>query len=116
VSDALTVRRYESGDADAVWAVHERALRASPVPFVDDAPADDPLRDIAGDYLDGDGEFLVGTVDGTVVAVGGFRPGEGRVVETENVRVDPDYRGRGYGARMLAEAQRSGALAPSART
>ncbi len=103
--DTLSVRRYEPADADAVWRVHERALRASPVAFVEDAPADEPLRDVADHYLDGDGEFLVGTVEGDVVAVGGLRVREDGLAEVENLRVDPDHQGRGYGARVLAELE-----------
>lgn len=60
VAEALTLRRYEPADADRVWAVHERALRASPLPFVEDAPADEDLTEITDRYLEAGGEFLVG--------------------------------------------------------
>lgn len=100
----LTIRRYEPSDAAAVWAVHERALRASPLPFVEDAPADDDLRDVAATYLE-DGEFLVGAVD-DVVAVGGFQPRDGETVEIRRMRVDPEHQRRGYGRRLLTALER----------
>ena len=99
---ALRIRAYEPGDAEAVWAVHERAFRASPVPFVEDAPADDDLRAIAKRYLEpGGGAFLVGTVDGEVVATGGYRRVDDETVEIRRMRVEPDRQGNGYARRLL---------------
>lgn len=135
--DELTLRRYEPRDADPVWRVHEAALRASPIPFVDDAPADEPLRDVEAHYLEAGGEFLVGTVDGEVVAVGGFVPasddtaGTGApdaaagvaradavpdrdvepVAELRHVRVHPEYQRRGYGSELVAALERRARVA-----
>ncbi len=101
-----TVRRYEGGDAGAVWRVHERPLRASPLPFVPDAPADEDLRNVRERYLDGGGDFLVGTVDGAVVATGGFLPRDDATVELRRIRVDPDRQRRGHGRRLLDALER----------
>ena len=100
----LTLRRYRPADADRVWAVHEAALRASPLEFVEDAPADADLREIEATYLDAGGEFLVGVVVGRVVAVGGFRPADGDddAVEIRRMRVHPDHQREGYGGRVLS--------------
>ncbi|NHN46858.1 GNAT family N-acetyltransferase [Halostella sp. JP-L12] len=98
----LRVREYEPADAEAVWAVHERALRASPIPCVEDAPADDDLRAIAEHYLEpADAAFLVGTVDGEVVATGGYRGTDDETVEIRRMRVDPDHRRNGHARRLL---------------
>lgn len=72
--DELSIRRYEPDDAEAVWRVHEEALRASPVTFVEDAPGDADLLEVSEEYLDAGGEFLVGTTGGEVVAIGGYKP------------------------------------------
>jgi GNAT superfamily N-acetyltransferase len=97
----LAIRRYEPADADRVWTVHERALRASPLTFVEDAAADEDIAAISERYLDAGGEFLVRLVDGEIVATGGFRPRGEATVEIRRMRVDPDHQRRGYGARIL---------------
>lgn len=96
------IREYEPDDAAAVWAVHERALRASPLTFVEGAPADDDLRAVEERYLDPNGAaFLVGTVDGAVVATGGYRRADDATVEIRRMRVDPDHRRNGHARRVL---------------
>jgi GNAT superfamily N-acetyltransferase len=49
----------------------------------------------------GDGQLLLGTVDGAIVALGGLvrRDRESGVVTA--LRVHPDHQGRGYGAAIL---------------
>lgn len=100
VPPELGVRRYRPPDAAAVWAVHEAAFRASPLPFVEDAPADADLRAIVTEYLDG-GEFVVGELCDEVVAVGGFQPVDGCTVEIRRMRVHPEYQRRGFGRQIL---------------
>lgn len=105
-TDSLTVRRYRESDAEDVWVVHERALRASPIEFVEDAPDDKDLTEITAHYLHEGGEFLVGVVDGTVVATGGFLPENGESAEILRMRVHPDHQGQGYGERILQSLER----------
>jgi len=102
---SFTVRRYRAADAAAVWRVHERALEASPIPFLDGAPGDEPLRDVSAHYLEDGGEFLVGVLGDEVVATGGYQPADDRTVEIRHVRVHPDHQRRGYGRRVLAELE-----------
>lgn len=114
----LALRRYRPANADAVWAVHEAALRASPLPFVEDAAVDEDLTAVEGHYLDAGGEFLVGEVaagpdaadppargDARVVAIGGFLPVDDRTIEIRRMRVHPDAQRRGYGREVLAELE-----------
>ncbi|PSQ16333.1 hypothetical protein BRD00_11650 [Halobacteriales archaeon QS_8_69_26] len=96
MTDDVTIRRYRQGDRNAVWTVHDRAFRASPVEF--DPELNRYLRRIPEFFLDAGGEFLVATVptgqgdsevdpadggangngpatgDETVVGCGGFLP------------------------------------------
>lgn len=106
MGDRLAVRRYDPSDAERVWTVHELALRASPVPFVEDAPADEDLTAISDRYLDVGGEFLVGIADDEIVAIGGFRPSGDDEAELRRIRVHPEYRRRGYGERIVAALER----------
>lgn len=100
MAGTLDLRRYEPSDADRVWTIHEEALRASSIEFVEGAPADEDIRTIEERYLGAGGEFLVGEADGTVVAMGGFRPRDD-AVEVRRMRVHPDYQRRGYAAALL---------------
>lgn len=101
----LTVKRFRPAFADDVWAVHEAAMRASPLPFVDDAPADQPLLDVEAHYLDGNGDFLVGFVENELTTIGGFRCKDEDTVEIGHLRVHPDHQRRGFGERLLAELE-----------
>ncbi|NUC72168.1 GNAT family N-acetyltransferase [Haloterrigena sp. SYSU A558-1] len=105
MSAQLTLRRYDLDDADRVWTVHERAMRAAPIEFVDDAPNDRPLRHVRDHYLEAGGEFLVGLVDDTVVAIGGFQRDDASTCQLRHVRVDPAHQRRGYGTRLLSELE-----------
>jgi len=105
MGESLTIRRYEPSDGKRVWAVHERALRASNLAFLGDTSLDADLTEIADRYLETGGEFLVGLVDGTVVATGGFQLEDERTAELRRMRVDPEYQRRGYGVRMLEELE-----------
>lgn len=101
MTEDLEIRRYRPSDADRVWAVHERALRASAVAFVDDASIDEDLTRISDCYLDADGEFLVGLANDEIVAIGGFQPRGDDIVEIRRIRVHPTHQRRGYGERLL---------------
>jgi len=107
----LCVRRYEPGDADAVWDLHERALRD--VGAYDEAYAhlDADLRAVREAYFDAGGTFLVGERDGhrrldaahrDEVAVHESDPATGVV---RRMRVDPAHQRQGYGATILRELE-----------
>lgn len=107
----LDLRRYEPTDRERVLELHEEALRATGE-YIEDVPAEveADLHDIEGGYLLPGGEFLVGEMAGTIVAMGGFRPVErswlrevddDRTAELKRMRVDPVHQRRGYGERVL---------------
>ncbi|WP_226041802.1 GNAT family N-acetyltransferase [Natrinema sp. DC36] len=114
---APTIRRYRPEDGEQVRELHETAMRDAGA-YVDTV-SDTDLERVFETYVDGDGEFLVGDLDGSVVAMGGFRPvGEtdyiaeivpdlmDGAVELTRMRVDPDYQRRGYGRRIYEELER----------
>lgn len=119
---SLALRPYQPGDADAVWRLHELAIRdAGTDP--DDIPGTDDLRNVRAAYVESGGGFFVGTVpaattppgvphveDGALVAMGGFLPSEAghddeRTVagaaELHRMRVAPSHQRRGFGRRLL---------------
>lgn len=110
----LTLRRYRPADRDRVLAVHEAALRDAGV-YVEGAPEPD-LEDIGAAYPDVGGAFLVGELDGELVATGAFRPASGYLTEVlevtddtteiKRMRVHPDHQGREFGRRVYRELER----------
>lgn len=108
------VRRFQAGDGSAIRDLHERAMREAG-DFVEGVPEPD-LTDVQGHYLD-DGEFLVGTLDGHVVAMVAFHPvaewiladrfsfGDD-VAELTRMRVDPAHQHEGFGTEIYAELER----------
>lgn len=111
----LAVRRFEVGDGPAVRRLHERAMRDAG-DFVEGVPEPD-LQDVPGHYLDGDGEFLVGVLDGAIVAMVAAHPIEewiladrfsfsGDTAELTRMRVHPDEQRRGFGATIVTELER----------
>lgn len=99
---SLSIRPYEPADADAVVAVHEAAFRASNLEFVEGAAVDDELQDVSDSYLEGGHTFLVGAIDGAVVATGGYRHQGETVAEVGHVRVHPSHQREGYAREIMA--------------
>jgi ribosomal protein S18 acetylase RimI-like enzyme len=127
----LSLRRYRPTDRNAVWTVHERAFRAAPVDH--DPELNRALRHVSRTFLDGGGDFLVGTLaappadpgeygpaDERIAATGGYlpstadastvRPGspveaDERTVEVKSVRVDPAFQRRGFARTLVSELE-----------
>lgn len=105
----LDIRRYRPGDRARVLALHETAMRDVGA-YIEGAPEPD-LEDVEDTYLAAGGEFLVGTLDGRIVAMGAVRPpkwyitelvdcGDG-TAELKRLRVDPVHQRRGFGRALL---------------
>jgi hypothetical protein len=99
IAGVLELRRYEDSDAATVWR-HEEGMRQADA-HAGDGSWDDDLRSIRATYLDAGGEFLVGVLDGDVVAMGGLRRVSETVAEVKRMRVDARvqrrYEASGYG-------------------
>jgi hypothetical protein len=68
----ITIRRYQPGDNGAVRELHVLALQPTGAIW-DDGPWDQDLENIEGVYLANRGEFLVGTQEDRLVAMGALR-------------------------------------------
>jgi len=96
----LTIRRYGRGDRAAVRELHDDALNAVGA-HLGDGGWDSDLDAIESAYLQSGGEFLVGELDGRIVAMGALRRDpDGRAWITR-MRVAPDLQGRGIGQTLL---------------
>ena len=104
----MHIRRYRPSDKRAVRRLHDDALNevgAHPGA----GPWDDDLDDIEGVYLDLGGEFLVGILEGEVVAMGAIRRVSPDAAEVKRMRVRPGLQGRGYGQTLLDALHRRAA-------
>jgi GNAT superfamily N-acetyltransferase len=99
-SATLLIRGYEPDDHDAVWELHNVALWKVGA-HAGNGPWDDDLHRIEDAYLNNGGEFLVGLLDGTIVAMGAIRRVSGEKAEVKRMRVHPDYQRRGLGQQIL---------------
>lgn len=119
----IDVRRYRATDRQAVLDLHSPVPTETPARVPDDPPPD--LADVETYYLDAGGEFLVGTLDESILATAAYGPvSEWRrertpdlgseTREVRRVRVHPEHRREGYGSALydaLAERAREARIA-----
>jgi GNAT superfamily N-acetyltransferase len=98
--EPLHIRRYVPGDRRAVRRLHDDALNEVGA-HLGSGPWDDDLDEIEDVYLDEGGEFLVGVLEGEIVAMGALMRISPRKAELKRMRVRPGLQGRGYGQAML---------------
>src|SRR5947209_4379740 len=100
----LEIRRYQASDYDEVWNLHVLGLQHVGA-YLGTGPWDNDLHQIEQAYLLNRGEFLVGTIDGCIVAMGAFRKTSDERAEIKRMRVHPDFQRRGYGQTILDELE-----------
>jgi ribosomal protein S18 acetylase RimI-like enzyme len=83
-----------------VLSLHEAGLREMGT-LIEIPGFYDDLLDIEGEYLDGDGEFIVAVSDGQIVAMGALKQTSPGRAEVKRMRVAPDYRRQGFGQKIL---------------
>jgi ribosomal protein S18 acetylase RimI-like enzyme len=110
-----TIRRYRAADAEQVRKLHVAAMREYDA-FDQSAALNEDLEDVDGHYLDAGGEFLVATNDGSIVAMGAFRPTDGYLREfvpevsedaaaVKRMRVAPAHQRQGHGQAIYDELE-----------
>jgi ribosomal protein S18 acetylase RimI-like enzyme len=92
----LELRGFRDADADAIRDLHDVALMAAGV-HLGPGRWDDDLDAISDVYLDAGGEFIVGHLDGRLVAMGALRHVNQTAGEIKRLRVHPRFQRRGFG-------------------
>ncbi|WP_254530694.1 GNAT family N-acetyltransferase [Natrinema gelatinilyticum] len=113
----LAIRRYRPADGSRVRELHETAMRD--VGAYVEGVSDEDLQRVTESFLEAGGEFLVGEVEGRIVAMGVFRPIDesayittyvptlaDATVEVTRMRVAPDAQRRSYGRQIYRELER----------
>lgn len=98
------IRQYRTIDHDEVWELHKLALQEAGA-FAGNGPWENDLHHIEQVYLHNGGEFLVGTCDNRIVAMGAFRRTDAERAEIKRMRVHPEYQRRGFGQLILQELE-----------
>jgi len=107
-TESLHVRRYEPKDKRAVRRLHDEALNEVGA-HLGSGSWDEDLDDIESVYLGSGGEFLVGILDGKIVAMGALMRISPRKAELKRMRVRPGLQGLGYGQILLDALHRRAA-------
>ena len=94
---SFSIRSYQQGDEDVVIALWDACGLL--------APQNDPRKDITWKLEVDPERFLVGVLDDVVVAtcIAGYDGHRGSIYY---LGVHPDHHRRGYGEKMMAEAER----------
>ena len=98
--DMFSVRRYRASDYEAVWDLHNLALHQVGA-HVSNGQWDNDLHDIETVYCDDGGEFLVGTENDLIIAMGALKRLSDTRAEITRMRVHPDHQCRGLGQVIL---------------
>lgn len=107
-TQSLCIRRYGPADREAVRRLHDEALNDVGA-HLGDGGWDADLDHIESVYLRDGGEFLVGVLEGWVIAMGALRlDPDGRAWITR-MRVAPRLQGRGIGQTLLDRLHRRAA-------
>ena len=96
----LEIRRYRDADKSAVFKLHHLALNSTGI-FLRDGKWDEDLHDIENQYINNNGEFLVGVLDNKIVCMGSFRKKSDTLAEIKRMRVHPNYQRKGFGQTIL---------------
>lgn len=119
MAGGLTLRRDEPSDAETVWTLHDRALRADGWEFAESLPAGRSVSaafpEISETFLGHGCEFLVGHVEGELVTIGEFVPVDEATVEVRRMVIHPYHWRRGHGTSLLVELEERAAAAGGRR-
>ncbi len=87
-------------------ASHQGAMQTPWNPLLNSyGPWDKDLHHIEHVYHHNRGEFLVGSYEGRIIAMGAFRKTSEKLAEIKRMRVHPDFQGRGFGQVILDELE-----------
>ena len=96
--------RYDTQHQDAMLALHRSSIVGFDLGMSRQQDEADLLAIDRVYLLDG-GEFLLGFINETLIAMGGFKKTSESVAELRRMRVDPALQGKGYGTCLLHELE-----------
>jgi GNAT superfamily N-acetyltransferase len=100
--------RFRPEYLDSIIELHRSAITGMEI-GINQLDEEADLRDIERVYLRDGGEFLVGLIGDTVVAMGGFRRISDTSAELRRMRINKEHQDNGYGSQLLIELERRAA-------
>ncbi len=103
----LAIRRYRPSDYERVFELHVLGLEQTGTRIDSWAYGRDleSPEALAATYLTDRGDFLVGELEGVIVAMGALRPFDETRVEMKRVRVDPNHQRQGFGEAIVVRLE-----------
>ena len=102
---SMKLIRYQPEYQEAIIELHHSAIGGL-VTGINQHDEEADLRDIEKIYFNGGGEFIVGLLEGAVIAMGGLQRLSDTSAELRRMRIRPDLQGQGYGSQLLRELER----------
>jgi ribosomal protein S18 acetylase RimI-like enzyme len=101
----MLIRRYQAGDNEEVKELHYAGVaQIDPDPDRPDNPfVDSDLDDIENVYINNHGDYIVGTIENEIMAMGALQKVSADLGEIKRIRVRRDYQKQGYGGKILAK-------------
>jgi len=98
--------RYRPEYQESMLALHRSAIIGLTTGISQrDEEAD--LMHVEQNYLNAGGEFLIGLLDGEVIAMGGFKRLSNTSAELRRMRIRKDLQDQGYGNQLLRKLERT---------
>jgi GNAT superfamily N-acetyltransferase len=101
----MIIRRYQDTDFNEMMQLHRQVLQKENV-YRGTGVWEDDLLHIDEHYFNRQGYFIVGIKDGALIAMGAYRKIDEGVAEIVRMRVHPDYQGKGFGYKILAQLEK----------
>ena len=101
----LKIRRYKKSDNKTVWDLHVLGLKQSGT-YLGSGDWDKDLDNIEEIYLK-NGQFLIGEINGKIVAMGAFKKISDGLAQVKRIRVLSPYQRRGFGQAILDKLEKT---------
>ncbi len=101
---SLKIRRFHPSEKQKVKDLYKLASVSSEIGYRR-GPWESDFEDIIGVYVDAGGDFLVGEVDGEIVAMVGLLRKSKDLAYIRRMRVHPGHRRKGYAGQILRELE-----------
>lgn len=117
MGESLSIRQYRLADHDRILQLYVEPTEDVGAFVAGEDQLDADLEDVESAYLNSGGDFLIGELDGQIVAMGAHKPPSGcfthfldelpeETAEITRMRMDADYQGQGFGEAIYDELER----------
>ncbi|WP_171651468.1 GNAT family N-acetyltransferase [Paenibacillus foliorum] len=103
---SIIIRQYQQADQEFVMKLHVDGLLQFSA-SIGNPYLDKDMEQIEENYLNKNGEFLVGMYNNRIVSMGAYRKYDSDTAEIKRIRIDQEYQRRGIGQLILTALEES---------